>query len=502
MRIWAFFAVFAVTVAQGCGDNGNNTGDDQCDCPDDGNPCNGTESCATGACRSSGNLADGVSCGAGKVCQAGACSIASVKLCGNGKVDDGEDCDGGDGCTDDCAFVCSDSPATQCADEPVGFCQVAGCAADHTCAAVADRSKNGMACDAAVPGAKCNNGFCNVCGNGVRDPGEECDDHNVLNLDGCDSSCKLEQAARLTSLLQQFAPGGLCDKNALGAAITMDAQETIQATWDAPILDGSLSIVFKFLGLDQVLGPTTDSPFQLGFVNAAPVPPPDGATYDGTTDLDWWYVREPGSVDASEVPKVKLAGRLDHGHITAGPGTISLKLLFALSPAQVTLYHSVVDARIDGPVGTPMVATADAPRGHLASEHLDPALQTFTTSSVGAMCSDVSVQSLFDTPIPDLLQAVCTEDDGQTPFFSLETNKLLDLFVAGCKVFGLPGFVTTQPDGSLDGAIYHFDADPVTHTVATCTRDGAPAVLADCLAQATYSSSFKFTSDRVVIHRE
>lgn len=454
MRIWAFLAVFIVTVAQGCGDNGNNTGGVECDCPDDGNPCNGTEACVAGTCRSSGNLADGVSCGGGKVCQAGACGIVSVSLCGNGHVDDGEECDGGDACNDDCTF-------------------------------------------------KCPNGVCDVCGDGVRGAGEECDDHNTQNLDGCDSSCRLEQAARLTALIQQFTPGGLCDKNALGAAITPDAQETIQATWDAPILDGSLSIVFKFLGLDRAIGPNTDAPFQLGFVNAAPIrPAPDTDGYDGTTDLDWWYLREPGSVDASEVPKVKLAGRLDHGHLTAGPGTISLKLLFALSPAQVTLYHAVVDAQIDGPVSKPMVAADAAPRGHLASEHLDPALETFTTSSVGAMCSDVSVQSLFDTPIPDLLQGVCTEDDGQTPVFSLETNKLLDLFIVGCKVFGLPGFVTTQPDGSLDGAVYHFDADPVTHTVATCTRDGAPAALADCLAQATYSSSFKFTSDRVVIHRE
>ena len=38
--------------------------------------------------------------------------------------------------------------------------------------------------------------ICGVaCGNGVRDSkeNEECDDSNLVNSDGCDSSCKIEE---------------------------------------------------------------------------------------------------------------------------------------------------------------------------------------------------------------------------------------------------------------------------------------------------------------------
>jgi len=37
--------------------------------------------------------------------------------------------------------------------------------------------------------SKCKN---QVCGNGVVEPGEECDDGNLINNDGCSSTCKLE----------------------------------------------------------------------------------------------------------------------------------------------------------------------------------------------------------------------------------------------------------------------------------------------------------------------
>jgi len=116
------------------------------------------------------------------------------------------------------------------------------------------------------------------------------------------------------------------------------------------------------------------------------------------------------------------------------------------------------------------------------------------------MCSQVSSGSLFRTPIPALLLGTCTKSDGQTPAFT-PANTLLDVFVAGCLVFGSPGVVPTQPDGAVDQQSYHFDVNPAL-TVTGCTRNGAPAVLADCLAQATYSSYFKFAADRVIIKRE
>jgi hypothetical protein len=227
---------------------------------------------------------------------------------------------------------------------------------------------------------------------------------------------------------------------------------------------------------------------------------PADCTYDGNNDLDWWYVRDPMSVDASETPLEQLSGQITGGRLTAGPGTVSLNLLFALQPALVKLFDTKVDAQIDGMVTAPTVSAMGTTPGHLASEHLSPTLTTVQGSSSGAMCSNVSVESLFNTPMPLLLEGVCTDATGQAPVFT-SANHLLDAFIAGCRVFGTTGILPTQPDGSLDGATYRFAIDPMTSAVTSCTKDGAPALLTDCVSNATYSSYFKFAADRVIIKR-
>ncbi len=32
-----------------------------------------------------------------------------------------------------------------------------------------------------------------ICGNGIKEPTEECDDGNILNNDGCDNTCTIEE---------------------------------------------------------------------------------------------------------------------------------------------------------------------------------------------------------------------------------------------------------------------------------------------------------------------
>jgi cysteine-rich repeat protein len=402
-----------------------------------------------------------------------------------------------------------DSPEARCGDgvvDPAEECDDAN-------------SVDGDGCDRTCT-------FSSVCGDGARQAGEQCDDGDVLNLDGCDSACQFEQAARITSLQQQFATDEFCAENALGEAITPEGQPTIQLTWDAPVQDGTLSIVFKFLDLMDLSGQT--STFSLGFVNAraagrtlAESPTcgnstceegtspgssetimscPDDCIYDGNDDLDWWYVRDPSSVDETETPLVQLPGEITDGVLTAGPGTISLQLLFAFEPAQVTLFNAVIEGALDGPLDEPAISEDGGPPGHLASENLSPTLTSFASASTGSMCSDVSVQSLFDAPMPTLLQLTCTDEGGKNPVFTPK-NRLLDAFVAGCRVFGAPGILPVQPDGSTDGAVYQF-ALSEDLTVASCTKDDAPAELAECVSAATYSSYFKFSSNRVIIKRD
>jgi cysteine-rich repeat protein len=508
MRTSAFIVVLAATFVAGCGDSSpSSTASDIC---------------------SRGAVVDGQSCGAGMICHSNQC-VAST--CGDGIVADDEECDdgntvNGDGCDAGCKFTClsSDSKrncgvADACAGQ--GICTDA-----HVCIASAPLA-DGHACGAA--GNVCSAGVCTspLCGNGKRDFGEECDDGNTKNLDGCDSACALEQASRITSLVQQFGTDDFCTKNALGGAIPSVAQDFIQSTWSFPVSNGSISIVFKFLGRIDPFG--ISSTFKLGFVKAAPFrfnPQDDGTFadgYNGNDDLDWWYVRDPASVDAAETPTVQLAGQITNRHLTAGPGTISkLSLLFALQPADVTLYNSKIDAKLDIGVSHPIVSTTGEPPGHLASEHLAPELFEFVSSSSGAMCSDVSVQSLADTLMPGLLTLCADTNDpsGSTPVFFVNpddpsdpaNNHLLDAFIFGCHLFttdpttGLPGFqpafTPTQPDGSRNGAEYVFAFDAVTHQVTSCTKDGQPGTLTDCFANATYSSYFKFAADRVIIHRD
>ncbi|HET9622966.1 MAG TPA: hypothetical protein VFP84_16455 [Kofleriaceae bacterium] len=533
--------MFAATAATACGDNGtNNNGPGDAGNPrpidagaptdaappidgpatppvdaglcanvvcDDNDPCNGQETCNPddGTCVGGiPTLGDGDSCGVDHVCIAAECELSK---CGNSLVEVGEECDGGPGCTADCHFVCSTDPATQCAGAGLtpGECQTIGCGFDHTCQVVADTAKSGQACTS-NGGTVCNAGACAApgCGDGKLEGAEECDDGDVKNLDGCDSACKLEQVARINILTQQFVPDAFCTQNALGSAIIGDdGQTTIQNTWVGPVADGSLSIVFKFLGLSAPLGPDTNATFQLGFVNALPAPSPNpDVTYNGNADLDWWYVLDPNRplANAAGQPATELDGTLSAGHLSAGPGDITLRILFAFQPAIVNLFHSRVDATIAPTVSAPTQTTMDPP-GHLPSEHLKPAVTTIETSTDGEMCADVSVKSLSDTPMPRLLRTVCSPDrNGQRKTFGRD-NTLLDAFVNGCAVFGTPAIQTTQPDGSLDGATYHFEVDPTTHKVTNCTKDGAPAALADCAANATYSSAFKFQSDRVILHR-
>ena len=441
-----------VDVGEEC-DDGNTVDGDGCDATctfscvstDSARDCASSNECvtastcndATHTCATGTPVTDDQPCAGGASCLSGVCTAA---VCGNGKVEPGEDCDGGAGCIN-CKVACTNDPATQCTGTaPV--CQKFACGTDSTCTTVPDSDADGAACDATHASNVCVNGTCQapVCGDGVRQGDEQCDDGNTLNLDGCDSACRFEEDQRVISLQQQFVPDDFCTSDALGAAIAPAAQDLIQFTWDQPVADGTLSVVFKFIGLQSLTG--GDSPFTLGFVKThVPGRPlvdspdcgngiceestepgatesfstcPDDCTYDGRNDLDWWYTPDPASFDATGTPLQELSGQITNHVLTAGPGTITINLLFAFQPADVTLYGTTIQAAVDGAVNAPTMATTAAPPGHLASEHLSPTLTSVSGSTTGALCSQVSAASLFNTPIPFLLQQTCSTPDGST----------------------------------------------------------------------------------------
>ncbi|MDH5716766.1 MAG: DUF4215 domain-containing protein [Spirochaetia bacterium] len=161
---------FIVTVVQQfCGDNIVN-GSETCDdgnTADDGNGCSGT--CL---------FSDGQVCTANAQCNSGVCDLAAngsstceaANVCGNGIIDAGEVCDDGNladdsnGCAASCLYIIGET-----------------CTANTDC--------DSTVCDLAVNGSSTCEAV-NTCGNGSVEAGEVCDDGNQADdLNGCAASC-------------------------------------------------------------------------------------------------------------------------------------------------------------------------------------------------------------------------------------------------------------------------------------------------------------------------
>lgn len=535
----------------------------------DTNPCNGTEVCAnvtvsgkTGQKCSAGTpLADNTPCGGAKICKAGACVDPPPSSCGNGTLDTGEDCDfgtgngPGTGCETNCKFSCTKSPdscadtnvcngaescqnvtvsgktgqkcsagtnATKCTACGTGVCNGTGACASSTCGDGCVDATKGEQCE--PPGTSTCDSSCKtivpaVCGNGTRETGEQCDDGNTTNLDGCDNTCKFEQDHRANSLIMQFGTDSFCATNQLGSAIASAGQSTVRDSLTNGVNDGSTNVLFKFMGLDDLTG-TSDSAVTLGGLGGKPVAAPMGVTYNGANDLDWWYTVDPISIDMNRDPlsTARLNGSIASKVLTAGPGNMTILVSFstgAVSP--LNLSNVNIKATI-GATSKPLTSTGTTP-GHLASEKLDPALVSFatmgTSASPGQLCGNVSAFSLSKVPVPTALQSggttACVNATNSKVYTS--ANSLLDVLVSGCKT--LAGIVTViipkQPDKE-DPTVAPVGSGPAYTLVAgagnavVSCRDRTGTVYGSgttqfeqCLKDASYSAYFKFTTDRVII---
>jgi len=162
------------------------------DCPDDGNPCNGTEYCAvfTETCARRDPLSDGSECDgeAGLICVSSTCQES---ICGDGYEDSaaGEECDDGnftdgDGCNRNCLYSCHDT--AECDD--------------------------GLACTEDL----CDTEGTHTCINTVRDAGTECrpaagECDVAEECDGSAPDCPVDAFAPSDRLCRDAA--GSCDES-------------------------------------------------------------------------------------------------------------------------------------------------------------------------------------------------------------------------------------------------------------------------------------------------
>jgi cysteine-rich repeat protein len=351
-----------------------------------------------------------------------------------------------------------------------------------------------------------------ACGNGIREGSEQCDDGNTLNLDGCDSNCQFEQLHRINWFKVQFASDANCPSNAFGGALVQgNVRSAIQGILDMAIANGSISILLRTLGLADLTG-TNAAPFQLGVLDAAPLPPGGVTVYDGTNDLDWWYDADPSSIDVNRLPNDSLTASIAGNLLTTQPGSATFSLGFGFAHMSgLTLQVKT------GSSNAPLLSGGDPP-GHLASENLDPALTSFATAGLpdngnnanaGALCGNISAASLAAIPSSQLgaagsLIGSCTQG------YDANNTSLLDLLVGGCTInagfFTITAVAATQPN-KVDPAVpaagvggpYKLSASS-GRKIDTCKDTSNTVVpLSTCLGAAAYSSYFKFTTDRVIV---
>jgi cysteine-rich repeat protein len=134
-----------------------------------------------------GNRNDGDGCSA-------SCSLEVTSGCGDGVQGEGEECDDGNTTAGDgCSETCQNEGGTSCGNGNVDDgeeCDDGNTSSGDGCSATCESEP--------------------FCGNGIPEAGEECDDENDLPYDGCEDDCT-ESEAEIECAELQPLPAGTCE---------------------------------------------------------------------------------------------------------------------------------------------------------------------------------------------------------------------------------------------------------------------------------------------------
>jgi cysteine-rich repeat protein len=345
-----------------------------------------------------------------------------------------------------------------------------------------------------------------ACGNGVLDPGEQCDDGNVFNLDGCDSTCSYEVVTRMTLLSIQGTPApAFCTPttNRLGTqSFTAIALSQLNPDLQSGITNGTTNIFAQLIGLGDLTGVADTNGLSLGIASGQ-LDPARG-TWPGNNPIDWWFLADHTTVGSSGLPtNVLTSGALAAGKLTTGPSNVDLPVPLGGNPAVMR----VLGAYLSATINQSPAPNVPAPPPNLLAPGLT-VFQTITADGTGqGLCGNITVESLANIPIPQTLttgttacSALCASSNSYTACAAGGAvgpgcNSLLDALVGGCAV-GAPLCVPVvnqqQPDV------------PVTATVQTLTLGAGNKVPS---GQTTgnndaYSAYMKFDTNRAHITGE
>jgi cysteine-rich repeat protein len=347
------------------------------------------------------------------------------------------------------------------------------------------------------PPPMCDGGLC--CGNGVLDPGEDCDDGNRLNLDGCDSTCHYEVIDRITAFtIATSAAPSFCNPttNAFGSrALGAAAAAALQGPIATDIGNGKLNILAQITGMTDYTGASSQSGLSIGLYSGAP--DPTRGTYPNGNPIDWWFLADPTNLSNGSTTDVLGGGALSSRNLSAGPSTLTLSLPLGSTPANLQLNNAAWGTTINA---TPPPTTPAPPPSSLRSgTTVFQTLGNNTTNTQG-ICGNITVSSLAQIPVPQLLSdggsfaCGCQSSAWYTYCGSGNPvgpgcNSMLDVIISGCKVnlIGCDKVVTaTQPDVAGNGG-----------TVTPLTAGAGNKVTVPQGDNDAYSSYLEFTANRV-----